>query len=837
MVSLYLYKIRIEGFVQGIGFRPFVFKLATEMALKGWVNNDTEGVNIQIEASEAGYQLFVDRLKSEKPKLAVITKWEVQKTALVKTSFIDFQIRPSSLTSAYGAAVLPDLSLCQECLSDITDPQNRRYQYLFTNCTYCGPRFSIIQGLPYDRALTTMATFKQCEDCQREYEDPRDRRFHAQPNACPRCGPQVVLKSPQGQPITEGFIGLEHAVAALKSGSILALKGLGGYQLVVDARNESAVQRLRQRKGRSHKPFAVMMGTIDEVKTFCEVSEREAQELLSVAAPIVILRAKTAVQRKTPTNTITTITPTTAPTTITMTPGDELAAAVAPNNPYLGAMLPNTPLHYWLLRLFGGPLVMTSANLSEEPLVYQDQEALARLSGLADIFLMHNRPIARPIDDSVVQVVEEQVFVLRAARGLAPLNLPSPYDDAVLAVGPHMKNTFALGLQKKWILSQHLGDMESERSQDLFRSEIANYQKFYHWQPKDIVCDAHPGYFTTEWAQDQQGDRLEFCQHHRAHIYATLAEHKVEGSYLGVAWDGTGYGDDKTIWGGEFFLGDGPQGSLKRVGHLRPFLLLGGEAAVRSPWRVALSLLFDIDRTLAKKWFAHFQADKGTEAFSVLAELWERRLNAPSCTSMGRFMEGIASLLGITHENAFEADAAMQLEFCADQKAMAFEAMAEATPETSSATRFATKPEGVPEGVSRDPELVSHVAMNKNCLWSLAPGGLSEWDWRPWVAEATESILRGCAPSFWAAKLHHALIDSLYEMARQQKQTQIVIGGGCFQNRLLVGQLLQRAASAQTKIIAPRRVPLNDGGVALGQLYSFWAGLPTSNPSSSGQAE
>ncbi len=759
MDQIYHYQIRIEGFVQGIGFRPFVYKLAHELALKGWVNNDTEGVNIELETSEFECEHFLLRLRTEKPALAELKKVEIKKTVCTNRQFVTFEIHKSETTDSFAADVLPDLATCEKCLNDIRDINNRRYQYLFTNCTHCGPRFSIIQSLPYDRQNTTMASFKQCEDCQREYEDPLDRRFHAQPNACSQCGPQVFLKDQDQKELAVGFAALEHSVAALKQGQIIAIKGIGGYQLACDARSNSAIDLLRQRKRRRRKPFAVMMRTIEEVKDYCEVSTVESKELQAAGAPIVLLKRKD---------------------------GPSLVSElVAPNNPYLGLFLPNTPMHFWLLELFGGPVVVTSANLSEEPLVYTESEVFSRLKDIADLYLVHNRPIARPIDDSVVQVIQERVFVLRSARGFAPLNIRRTSETELLATGPHMKNTFAVALKNKSILSQHIGDMESDRSQELFERELANYLSFYHAMPTKIICDAHPSYFTSEWAEVKaQETKLQrnTVQHHRAHIFATMAENQIKGSFLGVSWDGTGYGDDGTIWGSEIFLGDSSHQQLERIGSLRSFRLLGGEAAVRSPWKVALSLLFELDFELALAWFRKHHPEKSSEPFQVLHQMWEKQVNSPVCTSMGRFLEGVSTLLGIAQENEYEADTAIQLEHAAVTSGL-------------SDCRIS--------GVNSD--------------W-LSINTVYQWDWGEWVRLAVESILKGGSSAEWAADIHIRLAQDLITLAQRLGQKQILVGGGVFQNRQLMMNLLRLAGQAQMTVLTPSRVPINDGGIAMGQI-------------------
>lgn len=773
LMTNYNYQIRIKGIVQGIGFRPFVYRLAKSLDICGWINNDTEGVNIVIESDESTYQCFISQIKKDKPKLALIESIIVSRKIIEKKIFIDFEIHKSASGQYYEAEVLPDLSTCTDCINEIKDPKDRRFQYFFTNCTNCGPRFSIISNLPYDRKNTSMTEFQLCENCLVEYENPMDRRFHAQPNACPKCGPIISLYSQDRTVMEQGFMALEKAVLALKSGAILALKGIGGYQLVVDAENENSLKLLRNRKNRKRKPFALMIRSVEEVKLFCEVNQNEALELQSPAAPIVILRKKKK--------------------------GKCVAALVAPNNPYLGVMLPNSPLHFWLLRLFEGPLVMTSANLSDEPLVFKDEEVFDRLAGLTDFYLTHNRPILRPIDDSIVQFVEGRMFLLRLARGYAPLSIKVKDNLSnqlpLLATGAHMKNIFAFYNSKKIFVSQHIGDLESELSQDLFKSEVHQFINFYHLKPNILIHDSHPEYFTTDWAKINQfilNAKLDSIQHHRAHIFAAFAENEINGNYLGVSWDGTGYGDDGTIWGSEFLIGNAKKNKLDPIASLRSFKLLGGSAAIHSPWKVTLSMLFEIDFELARLWFFKFYNEATDEAFEILKKMWQTSLNSPLTTSMGRFLEGISALIGISMENEYEADSAIQLEFAA------LSSMNSKHDSDSNLT-------------------VSNLWCEENEKYL--------WDWRVWVKDVAEKMIKqkngfktdNC---FLSLQIHNLLVDAIFEMAKITHQHQIVIGGGVFQNRIIMGLLLKRSKTLGISVITPSRVPLNDGGIAIGQIYS-----------------
>jgi len=799
--SLFRYKIEIEGLVQGVGFRPFVYRLAHELKLSGWVQNDNKGVAIEVVGIQTDLEEFLLRLKAEKPTLASIFNMEVKRETTETNPFLGFDIRSSinfidRKNNEMHAGVLSDLATCSECLKDIMDPHNRRYRYLFTNCTLCGPRYSILLDLPYDRKNTSMKNFIQCEECLSEYKNPAHRRFHAQPNACLACGPDVSLCNSQGDILLEGFAALEKIVEQLQLGFIVAIKGVGGYHLAAAAHSSTAVGLLRERKKRPSKPFAVMMASLDEVRTYCELSENEAQSLLSPAAPIVLLKCR-----------------------------NETMKMVAPNNPYLGVMLPHSPLHHWLMKLIKAPIVMTSANVSDEPLIYKESDLFVRLSGIADYFLIHNRPIVRPLDDSIVMWVRDYPLVIRAGRGLAPLTFSSSSSSSsstgtqalmpTLAVGAHMKNTFALTLGSSLMVSQYLGDMESCQSQETWETELHRSLQYLHLHPKQIIIDAHPYYFTREiglrLAEEWQVPTRDI-QHHRAHIYATLADihsttplNSLGGgqNYLAIAWDGTGYGDDGTLWGSEFFLPEGGEKfSLRRVAHWRYFRLLGGESAIRSPWRIALSLLFEIDISLAKRWFNKLlinrnnlinETDPSNQSnFNVIYQMWEAKLNAPMCCSLGRIWDGMASLLGLCHHTEYEAHAAQSLEYAA--------------------TRFNPQflnVQGAKGTYIKLPDLNS------------TDSNIAVWDWREWIRQAAEASLKDdFDPSAWAYLFHQMAVESMFQISRRFSQCEWVLGGGVFQNRLLVEMILTRAAKSGIKVHLPKRIPLNDGGISLGQIYN-----------------
>ena len=556
--------IALRGAVQGVGFRPFVYRLASDMKLPGWVLNSPEGVFIEVEGTKDDLDSFLLRLQEEKPPPSFIQSLEF--SFLDPVHFNSFEIRSSQLSGAATALVMPDIATCAECLLEVLDPVNRRYRYPFTNCTHCGPRFTIIESLPYDRPNTSMKKFEMCPDCRSEYENPNDRRFHAQPNACPVCGPLLEAWDGSGKILSRRNDALLEAAEAIRQGKIIAIKGLGGFHLVADACNGDAVDTLRKRKHREEKPFALMYPSIDRIKEDCVVSPLELRLLCSPESPIVLLER---VQDQSP---------------------QTISPAVAPNNPYLGVMLPYTPLHHLLMREVGSPIIATSGNLSDEPICIDEREALVRLSGIADLFLVHNRPIVRHVDDSIVRVILGRELVLRRARGYAPLPLRCKnLVSDILAVGGHLKNTIAMSVGDNVFVSQHIGDLENSEASEAFQSVIRSFRRLYKIDPVRIVSDLHPDYLSTKFACDCGLPRISI-QHHYAHVAACMAENELDGRVLGISWDGTGYGPDGTIWGGEFLLTD--ERSFTRIASFRKFRLPGGAAAIKEPRRTALGALY-----------------------------------------------------------------------------------------------------------------------------------------------------------------------------------------------------------------------------------------------------
>jgi hydrogenase maturation protein HypF len=775
-------RLSIQGAVQGVGFRPFVYRLATELDLTGWVVNDTTGVFIEVEGPSAVLAHFLARLPAELPPRAFVHSLESE--WLEPAGYDRFEIRHSHNLGAKTALVLPDLATCPDCLAEVLAPTDRRFRYPFTNCTNCGPRFSIIRALPYDRPHTTMAGFTMCPDCRREYEDPRDRRFHAQPNACPVCGPRLWFGERQSGdgheaaggslvPLGAGDDALRAAVEALRRGLIVAVKGLGGFHLMADATNAEAVARLRARKRRGDKPFALMVRDLTMARRLCQVSPTAAALLGAVEAPIVLLpRAAETADRPSP-----------------------VAEAVAPGNPNLGLMLPYTPLHHLLLRELDRPVVATSGNRSDEPICTDNDEALTRLADLADAFLLHDRPIARHVDDSVAWIVDDTPRLLRRARGYAPLPVRlAAAVPTILAVGGHLKNTVALSVGRQVFISQHIGDLETAEAMAAFERVIADFLRLYEAEPVAVAHDLHPAYASTRYACEEAKFPLETVpripvQHHHAHLAACLAEHGVTGTVLGVTWDGTGYGPDGTVWGGEFLLGDARD--YTRVAHLRPFRLPGGDAAVHEPRRVALALLWELYGEAAWAWedLAPVAACPPAER-RVLARMVAGGFRAPWTTSMGRLFDGVAALIGLHQRVSYEGQAAMRLEFVTD-------------PAEKGTYPLALMPAPAASG------------------WVL--------DWGPLIEAVIADVRRGIPAGIVAGRFHNALVDALVRVAQAVGHPRVALTGGCFQNRLLTERALAALRAAGFDVLLHRQVPPNDGGISLGQIVVAAARLRHGN--------
>jgi hydrogenase maturation protein HypF len=741
-------RLVIRGAVQGVGFRPFIYRLATELGLKGWVLNSAQGVFIEVEGLPETLQQFVRRVESDKPPRAFIQSLE--QSILDPVGYTTFEIRHSEESGEKVALILPDIATCPDCLREIFDPADRRYLYPFTNCTNCGPRYSIIEALPYDRPNTTMKAFTMCPKCREEFENPADRRFHAQPNACPECGPHLELWDEQGHCLARHHEALLRAAEAIREGCIVAVKGLGGFHLMVDARSDSAVRRLRERKRREEKPFALMYPSMEQVMAHCHVNEAEARLLRSPESPIVLMRRKTE---------------------------ETVAPAVAPNNPYLGVMLPYTPLHHLLMHELGFPVVATSGNLSDEPICTDEREALNRLAGIADLFLVHNRPIARHVDDSVVRVLLGRELVLRRARGYAPLPVlvkqPLP---PLLAVGAHLKNTVALSVGNQVFISQHIGDLETPQALEAFHRVIADVKELWEHQPQAVACDMHPDYLSTQAAY-KMGIPVVPVQHHVAHILSCMAENELEPPVLGISWDGTGYGTDGTIWGGEFLLIH--EGGWQRVAHLRPFRLPGGDRAIKEPRRSALGVLYE---RYGEQAFQMLRSIFTEHERIALLQMLLRGINAPVTTSAGRLFDAVASLVGLRHTVNFEGQAAMELEFQV-------------------------------HGVTSDesyPFAVDHSSSD-------APVIL---DWRPMLPELLLDVAAGVPVGWISVRFHNMLVEMMVAVAKRAGVECVALSGGCFQNAYLTERAVQRLREEGFRPYWHQRVPPNDGGIALGQIVA-----------------
>ena len=751
-------RIRAEvgGAVQGVGFRPFVWRLARRLGLAGWVANTGEGVRIEVEGEPANVASFLSALEGEAPPNARLRGLETR--PIPATGAMGFEIRESDQALVPRAVLLPDLATCADCLHELFDPNDRRYRYPFINCTNCGPRYSIVADLPYDRQRTSMRGFAMCRTCAAEYADPASRRFHAEPNACPDCGPHLALWDRKGDSLAEGEAALAESVAALRRGSVVALKGLGGFQLLVDAANDEAVRRLRQAKRRPDKPFALMCPSLDVARELCEISAVEEACLASREAPILLLARRSAGGSET-----------------------AIASSVAPGNPGLGVMLPYTPLHHLLMRAFGAPLVATSGNLRDEPIAMDEHDALERLGGTADLFLVHDRPILRPVDDSVLRIIAGRPTMLRRARGYAPMPIPiAGKVPPVLALGGHMKSSIALAIDGQAFVSQHVGDLETPEAERSFERTIADLTRLYRAGPAAIAHDLHPGYASTRRAETMAARRIP-VQHHLAHVAAVMVEHGLSGPVLGVAWDGTGYGTDGTVWGGEFLLVG--EDSFERIGHLRQFSLPGGERVMREPRRAAIGLLFE-----------HLGAsamDRGDlaplEEFSaverlVLTQALQRHLNAPRTSSIGRLFDAVASLIGLRQCASYEGQAAMELEWAAGNA------------KANAAYDFRLRDFGA------------------------APYVL---DWAPALDALLADLGLGVSPRDISAAFHDGLVGGILAVANSIGEERVVLAGGCFQNKRLVESAVAALGAAGFAAYWASEVPPNDGGLCLGQ--AAWA--------------
>ena len=737
----------IQGIVQGVGFRPFIHNLANRHGLKGYVSNTGAGVEIEVEGEPGRIERFFRQVLARKPPLAEITHVETQ--YLPPLPHQGFVIRESRAAAGRAVLIAPDISVCPDCLREMADPGDRRHLYPFTNCTNCGPRYTIIKDIPYDRVKTSMAPFVMCKACQMEYDDPSDRRFHAQPNACRECGPQVRLHDHSGRPLA-GDDPIRQVRALLAAGKIVAVKGLGGFHLAVDATSDTAVERLRERKHREEKPLALMSPSIGHIEQYAGVDSLEARELQSARRPIVLLGKK-----------------------------DESAISgrVAPRNRYFGAMLPYTPLHHLILGEEFPALVMTSGNISDEPIALENDEAFRRLAGIADAFLVHDRDIYLRNDDSVVRVVGGRARLMRRSRGYvpAPIALSLPLAPT-LACGPFLKNTVCLAKGENAFLSQHVGNLENLESFDFFEMTVEHLRTILEIEPEVIAHDLHPDYFSTRYALGRKGLRQVGVQHHHAHIASCMAENGVSGTLIGLAMDGTGYGTDGTMWGGEVLVAD--LGRFERAGHFQYAPMPGGEAAVKEPWRMALAYLYQAFGRDLLKLPIEFVRGLDHDKTNMILTMIDRSVNCPETSSCGRLFDGVAALVGLRDRVSYEGQAAVELEM-----------------------EMADGDEFYPVRIAGEETLIiQHDPIIRGVASDLAAG-----------------VDRGTI----SRKFHNTLVRALAEVCTRLRQARrldrVALSGGVFQNVFLLGTLEETLLDLGFEVYTHSRVPANDGGISLGQ--------------------
>jgi hydrogenase maturation protein HypF len=753
-------EISVRGIVQGVGFRPFVYALARRQGLAGLVRNDAEGVHIEAEGLTEELELFLRAIEEEAPPLAVVEAVFWRPLAVLKEK--DFRIEESQEGVRRQALISPDVATCEECFEEIFDPADRRYRYPFTNCTNCGPRFTITRSVPYDRAMTTMARFEMCSECQREYDDPSDRRFHAQPNACPVCGPRVRLLDKFGHELHgKPEDPILRAANMLRGRAVMAIKGLGGYHLACDPSDERAVRTLRGRKVRQDKPFALMAQDLEQVRELCRVGPEEEALLTSPARPIVLLERRD---------------------------DNPVADEVAPRQKTLGVMLAYTPLHHLLLQDAGIPLVMTSGNNSDEPIAYRDEEVFEQLGEIADYFLVHDRPIHMRCDDSVVRVVDREAYQIRRSRGYAPapLGVAEGFGQHILACGGELKNTFCVAKEHHVFLSHHVGDLENYETLLSFRVGIEHYCRLFDVRPVLVAYDLHPEYLSTKYAHELEESGLPAVgvQHHHAHVAACLADNErpSDERVIGVALDGTGYGSDGAVWGGEFLEGSVAEGFVRRA-HLEYGPLPGGATAIRQPWRMALAHLITLyGEEEASKLPLAVVREAGEPNVRLVARLVERRLNTPPTSSAGRLFDAVAALVGVpgSRRTTYEGQAAVELELAAEGPA-------------SRGYPFGLRPEG--DG------------------WVVETRGI--------IGGVVEDLLAGRSAGAASSKFHRTMAEVVVAGCEQIREAggvgAVALSGGTFQNLLLTEQVLELLTGKGFKAYRHRRVPANDGGLALGQ--------------------
>jgi hydrogenase maturation protein HypF len=743
--------IDVSGIVQGVGFRPFVYRLAHECQLTGFIANTPAGVTIEVQGEAGDIARFLERFPAEIPPLAKITGL-VPRDAEPQSDAA-FRIVPSRLDAPPRALISPDVAVCSDCLREMMNPRDRRFRYPFINCTNCGPRFTIIRDIPYDRARTSMASFQMCAACQAEYDDPANRRFHAQPNACWDCGPQLYLWLADGSQVNTAEP-IREAARLIEQDSIVAVKGLGGFHLACNARSEAAVQLLRERKRRVEKPFAVMIRRIEDIERFCTVDDASRKLLLSFERPIVLLPSRQDAG---------------------------LASSIAPRNRFLGVFLPYTPLHHLLFSSGKfDALVMTSANLSEEPLAIDNQEAVQRLRGVSDAYLVHDRDILRRCDDSVVRMAAGRKQIFRRSRGFVPVPVPLERDSQpILAVGGELKNTICVVRGSEAFLSQHIGDLENLESYGFFGEAVEHLERILEIRPRIIAYDLHPDYFSTKWARAQGGVELVGVQHHHAHIASCMAENHLDGKVIGIALDGTGYGTDGAIWGGEVLLADGAD--FRRAAHFEYVALPGGAAAIHEPWRVAVSYLTSHYGKELSGLDLPFLKAIHPRRLQVVQQMIDREIHSPRTSSCGRLFDAVAALAGIRSTVNYEAQAAIELEMAAYEST---------------------------DGGAYPFDLIPDWPLWRIGTLSLFQCMLRDIRRRESVADISRRFHAGLA----------ALFVELAEKIREQNNlNRVCLSGGCFQNALLFQLLVDNLREKSFDVYFHSEVPTGDGGISLGQ--------------------
>jgi hydrogenase maturation protein HypF len=742
-------QVAIQGIVQGVGFRPFIFQQATARKLTGYVTNTSQGVELEVEGESDLIEDFLEAVRTHAPSLARITG--VEQTRCPLANSYDFVIRPSLIQKERSALISPDTATCPDCLKELKDSTDRRFAYPFINCTHCGPRYTIIKDIPYDRPLTTMASFAMCPQCSEEYHDPLNRRFHAQPNACWQCGPRMTLHDAQGRPM-DVHDPIRESARLLHEGRIVAIKGLGGFHLAVDATREEAVRLLRDRKHREEKPLALMSADLETIAEYALIRPEEKELLLSKERPIVLLVKKQL---------------------------NPIAPSVAPGNQYFGVMLPYTPLHHLLMDQELLALVMTSGNLSEEPICRENEEAFRRLTGIADYFLVHNREIYLRSDDSIVQQVSSRTRMIRRSRGFVPVPifLKEPLSP-ILACGAELKNTICLTKDNRAFLSQHIGDLENLETLSFFKLTIAHLKQILQIEPEIIAYDLHPDYLSTRYALEQEGVRLIGIQHHFAHMVGCLAEHGIEEKVIGLSLDGTGYGLDGHIWGGEILVGD--LSGFERRGHLAYLPMPGGARAIKEPWRMAISYLYQAYGEDCRKLSLPFLKNLDPRKMEMIFQMIRQEINAPLTSSCGRLFDGVAALIGLRGTVAFEGQAALELE------------MIQEAGEAAAYPWERVKEEGMVN--------IQHSSI---------------------IRGVVEDLRKGFSPGLISRRFHLTLIEVLTQVCLDLREEaaleKVVLGGGVFQNRSLLAGLEARLQKEGFQVFSKSLVPCNDGGIALGQ--------------------